>query len=80
MTKKRQHHTAEFKAKVALAAIAGELTVSQMCSKFKVQASQVTRWKKEAQEKLSILFSKKNDSKLEEKNEFTFYRFPSQKK
>ena len=69
MTKKRQHHTAEFKAKVALAAIAGEQTVSQICSKFKVQANQVTRWKKELLDNSPSIFSKKHNSALEEKKE-----------
>ena len=69
MAKKRQYHNAEFKAKVALAAIKGDLTISQICSKFKVDATQVTRWKKEAMDKMASVFNKKKDSDLEKKNE-----------
>ncbi len=69
MTKKRQYHNAEFKAKVALEAVKGEKTTSQICSKFKVDASQVTRWKKELLENSSTIFNKKKDSELEAKND-----------
>jgi transposase len=69
MTKKRQYHNAEFKARVALDAIRGDKTISQLCSKYKVDASQITRWKKEAQEKMASIFNKKKDGELEEKNE-----------
>jgi len=67
MAKKRQYHNAEFKAKVALEAIKGEKTIAQICSKFKIDASQVTRWKKEALDNLGTIFNKKKDSELQEK-------------
>ena len=69
MTKKRQYRTADIKAKVALEAIKGEATVSQICSKFSVEASQVSKWKADALKNLSTLFAKKDDSVLESKND-----------
>lgn len=40
-------HKPEFKAKVALEAIKGEMTMSEMVKKFDVQAGQITKWKKQ---------------------------------
>lgn len=66
MAKKRQKHSSEFKAKIALLAIRGEITVAQICSKHKVDSSQVNRWKKEALDNMASVFNKKNDTELQE--------------
>ena len=47
MRRKRRTHKPEFKAKVALAAITGELTMAEMVKKFDVHANQITDWKKQ---------------------------------
>lgn len=47
MRRKRRLHKPEFKAKVALEAIKGELTMAEMVKKFDVQAAQITQWKKQ---------------------------------
>lgn len=47
MRRKRRLHKPDFKAKVALEAIKGELTMAQMVKKFDVQAAQITQWKKQ---------------------------------
>ena len=65
--KKRKRYSADFKAKVALLALKEELTASQICSRYKVEASQVSRWKKELLEGAKNIFLKKRDSELEEK-------------
>ena len=41
----RRNHTATFKAKVALAAIKGEKTLSELAQLFDVHANQITQWK-----------------------------------
>ena len=41
----RRNHTATFKAKVALAAIKGEKTLSELAEQFDVRANQITQWK-----------------------------------
>jgi transposase-like protein len=39
----RRNHTADFKAKVALAAIKGEKTLSELAQQFDVHANQITQ-------------------------------------
>ena len=47
MTKsKRNRYSAEFKAKVALEAIRGELTVSQLGAKHGLHQTMINSWKK----------------------------------
>ena len=41
----RRNHTAAFKAKVALAALKGEKTLSELAEQFDVHANQITQWK-----------------------------------
>jgi transposase len=41
----RRNHTAAFKAKVALAAIKGEKTLSELAQAFDVHPNQITTWK-----------------------------------
>ena len=47
MKRKRRTHSPEFKSKVALAAIQGNLTMAEMVKKFDVHANQITEWKKQ---------------------------------
>ncbi len=48
MTKQRKNYGAEFKAKVAIAAIKGDQTGNQIASTYGVHPNQVTPWKKQA--------------------------------
>jgi transposase len=41
----RRNHTPAFKAKVALAAVRGELTLAELAQQFDVHPHQVTQWK-----------------------------------
>ena len=41
----RRHHAPAFKAKVALAAIKGEMTLAQLAEHFDVHPNQITTWK-----------------------------------
>ena len=41
----RRNHTPAFKAKVALAAIKGDLTLAQLAEQFDVHPNQITSWK-----------------------------------
>ena len=47
MRRKRRTHSPEFKAKVALAACQGDMTMAEMVKKFDVHANQITDWKKQ---------------------------------
>ncbi|SCB51990.1 Helix-turn-helix domain-containing protein [Bradyrhizobium yuanmingense] len=46
----RRHHAPAFKAKVALAAIKGEMTLAQLAEHFDVHPNQITQWKSQLQE------------------------------
>ena len=54
----RRKHAPEFKAKVALAAIKGEETTSQIASRFKIHPAQVRSWKNEFLKNASVVFEK----------------------
>lgn len=45
---KQKNYTAEFKAKVALEAIRGDLTMNEISSKYQVHTTQIQRWKQQA--------------------------------
>ncbi len=57
MARQRNHYTADFKAKVALAAIKGQQTVNQIAATYGVHPNQVLQWKKQALEVLPAVFS-----------------------
>ena len=47
MRRKRRTHSPDFKAKVALAACQGDLTMAELIKKYDVHANQITDWKKQ---------------------------------
>jgi transposase len=47
---KRKRFQASFKAKVALAALRGDRTTSELTAAFGVHASQISQWKKQLQD------------------------------
>jgi transposase len=57
VTGKRQRYPAEFKAKVALEAIRGELTVAQLVAKHGVHQTLINAWKRQAVEGMAGVFS-----------------------
>ena len=56
MTTMRKQYSPQFKARVALEAIRGEKTLSQLGSQFKVHAMQIAKWRKAAIDQLPDLF------------------------
>jgi transposase len=57
MSGQRKRYSAEFKAKVALEAIRGELTVAQLVAKHGVHQTLINAWKKQAVEGMAGVFS-----------------------
>jgi transposase len=62
MTGKRKRYTAEFKAKVALEALRGELTTAQLAAKHGIHQTMVGEWKRQAMEGLASVFSGKAEA------------------
>ena len=60
MTGKRTRYSAEFKAKVALEALRGELTTAQLAAKHGIHQTMVGEWKRQAMEELAAVFSAKS--------------------
>lgn len=56
MTTTRKQYNPKFKARVAVEAIRGEKTLSQLGSQFKVHPMQIAKWRKAALELLPELF------------------------
>ena len=63
MTGKRKRYSAEFKAKVAMEALRGELTTSQLATKHGVHQTLIGDWKRQATEGLVSVFSGKVEAK-----------------
>ena len=54
---KRTNHSPSFKAKVALEALRGERTVSELAAKYEIHPTLVTKWKRQAAEGLVEVFN-----------------------
>ena len=63
---KRKRYSAEFKAKVALEAIRGDLTVAELVAKHGVHQTVINTWKRQALEGMSGIFSGKAEAKAAE--------------
>lgn len=63
MAGKRKNYGAEFKAKVALEAIRGELTVAELVAKHGVHQTLINSRKRQALEGMSGIFSGKAEAK-----------------
>ena len=56
MTVKRKSHNPEFKSKVALAALREEGSLSELSSRFGINANMISKWKKQALYSFSNIF------------------------
>lgn len=56
MSKTRRNHSAAFKAKVALDAIKGDKTLSELASQYSLHPNQIQQWKKKLLEGSKDIF------------------------
>ena len=63
MAGKRRRYSAEFKAKVAMEALRGELTASPLATKHGVHQTMIGDWKRQAMEGLVSVFSGKAEAR-----------------
>ena len=68
MSKKKKSYTTEFKARVALDCIRGDLTINEIASKYGVHSTQINRWKQQAMASIKSGFTGKQ-GKLDESNQ-----------
>ncbi len=59
--RKRRKCSAEFKARVALEALSGAYTLSELSAKHHVHANMIAQWKRKAREKLPEIFAVNGD-------------------
>jgi transposase len=57
---KRKQHSAEFKARVAMAALSGERTLAELSSEFGGHPTMISTWKQELVKRARELFTRGN--------------------
>ena len=56
MNQNRQRRTPQFKAKLAIEALKGDLTLSELAAKYDVDPRQITRWKNQLLDESESIF------------------------
>ena len=59
-TRDRKNYGSEFKAKVAMEAVAGRLTINEIAKRHEVHPVQVSKWKKQFLEAMPGIFDSTN--------------------
>ena len=75
MKNKRRNHSAQFKAKVALAAAKGDKTIAEMASEFDVHPNQIAQWKKQLLQSLPELFSRSRQKEKQKNDDLVEYLY-----
>jgi len=60
---RRRRFSAEFKAKVALEAIRGDQSISELASRYELHPNMITNWKRQAIDNMAAGFSGANERK-----------------
>ena len=67
MKGKRKMHEASFKAKVALAAVKGDKTISELASQHAVHGNLVSQWKRKLLANIELVFTEADDGQREDR-------------
>lgn len=67
----RRQHTAEIKAKVALAAIKGDRPVNEIAAMYGVHPTMITKWKKQALQELPQVFANRRSALVRAQEDLT---------
>jgi len=71
MSTKRRKHSEEFKAKVALEAVKGVRTLSELSGRFKVHSTVIAHWKRQLVERAPLVFGGGNATAVKSEEELT---------
>jgi len=63
----RKKHSKELKARIALDAIKGQKTMSELASEYGVHSNQIGKWKKQLLESAPDIFTREKDKEAEKK-------------
>lgn len=63
MIRKRRNTSPAFKAKVALAALRGDKTISELSQQFDLHPNQITQWKAKLKEQATDIFGTGEDER-----------------
>lgn len=67
----RRQHTAELKARVAMAAIKGERTANEIATMYGVHPSVIAKWKKQGQEEFAQIFTNRRSENVRAQEDLT---------
>jgi len=62
----RRRYDESFKAKVAVEALKGEKTVSELASQYEVHPNQIMQWRKQLLDGAAEVFSRRKDPEVDE--------------
>ena len=62
----RKSYDSKFKAKVALEAVKGEFSITELASKYEVHPNQISNWKKQFLKNISVVFDNSKKGAKEE--------------
>jgi transposase-like protein len=66
MSSKRKHYSKELKAKIALEAVKGYSSITEISKEYKVHPNQISLWKKQLLENLPEIFDNPRGPKTDE--------------
>lgn len=71
--KTKRKFSAEFKAKVALKAVKGQMTLAELSTKYEINQNQICKWKQELLKNAGMAFTKERPEVAAEKREKELY-------